>query len=130
MVFETLFRFEPTTYRRPNLAFVSYERWAKDAPPPHPVAWEVIPDLVVEVLYETDQSWDVLAKIHQYFHAGVRAVWLLYPNLEVFHIFDSFTQIRVLTRDDILAGGDVISGFQVPLSSVFENWTDEVEEAD
>jgi Putative restriction endonuclease len=26
LVFETLFRIDPTTYRRPNLAFVSFER--------------------------------------------------------------------------------------------------------
>jgi hypothetical protein len=85
---------------------------------------------MIDVVYPTDEAWDVLAKIRQYFRVGVRSVWLLYPNLEVFHIFDSFTRIRVLTRDDILDGGEVIPGFQVPLSLVFEDWTDEVEEAD
>ena len=72
-----------------------------------------------EVLY-VGKAKSLRARVRQYFQAGAQAVWLIYPNLEVFHIYDSFTQIRVLTRDDILDGGDIIPGFQIPLSSLFE----------
>ncbi|HEY2156392.1 MAG TPA: hypothetical protein VGH33_12230, partial [Isosphaeraceae bacterium] len=54
-----------------------------------------------------------------YFRAGVRAVWLVYPTLEVIHVFDSFTRIRVLTRDHVLEAGDLIPGFRLPLEDLF-----------
>ncbi len=80
----------------------------------------MIPDLAVEVISENDKAWDVLEKVRAYLDAGTRAVWLIYPNLEVVHVFESFTQIRVLTRADVLDGGVVIHGFRLPLDLLFQ----------
>src|SRR5688572_12345926 len=43
--------------RRPGVAFVSYGRWPKGRPVPRTAAWQVIPDLAVEVISPTN-TWD------------------------------------------------------------------------
>jgi Uma2 family endonuclease len=118
-IIEVLFRIDARTQYRPDLAFVSHAKWPLSRRAPKKEPWEIVPDLAIEVISETDKCEDVLSKTRDYFRAGVRAVWLVYPNLEVIHIFDSFTQIRVLTRDQVLEGGDLIPGFRLPLVDLF-----------
>ncbi len=117
---EGLFRIDARNQKRPDVAFISHERWPRGRRPPDGDPWEVIPDLAIEVISKSDLAWDVLAKVRHYLDAGVRAVWLVYPKEEVIHIYESFANIRVLTRADELDGGDVIPGFRLPLASLFE----------
>ena len=119
-IIEALFRIDEDTQYRPDLAFISHERWPISRRSPNRRPWDVIPDLPVEVISKNDTAWEVLTKVRTYFEAGSRAVWLIYPNLEVIHVYSSFTQIRILTRADILDGGDVIPGFSLPLETLFQ----------
>src|SRR4051812_30066976 len=36
--------------RRPDVSFVSYKRWPRERPFPNTAAWDVVPDLAVEVV--------------------------------------------------------------------------------
>jgi Uma2 family endonuclease len=118
---EGLFLLEPNApnNRRPDVAFVSYERWPRETPVPDD-AWPVAADLAVEVISPTDRAEAALAKVKEYLDAGVRLVWVVYPALRVVHVFESFTTIRVVSGADILDGGTVVPGFQIPLSALFE----------
>ena len=107
--------------RRPDVAFVSYERWARNLPVPEDAAWEVVPDLAVEVVSPTDRAEEALEKVRDYFEAGVRAVWVVYLRLRVVHVLDAFTTIRVLTGADALDGGAILAGFRLPLATLFED---------
>ena len=42
--------------RRPDVAFVSYNRWPRQRRVPRTEAWEVVPNLVVEVVSPTDSE--------------------------------------------------------------------------
>lgn len=122
-VVETLFRLSlPDDYnRRPDVALVSYQRWPKDRPlPEDDNAWDVVPDLAVEVVSPTDRAEDLLEKVDEYFRAGVRLVWVLYPRRRLVHVYESLTQIRGLTRTDELDGGTVLPGFRLPLATLFQ----------
>jgi Uma2 family endonuclease len=125
---EMLFQIDRTTQFRPDVAFVSHEKWPIGRRSPRRQPWEIVPDVAIEVISETDRAQDVLSKTGRYFQAGVRAVWLIYPDLEVVHVYESFTRIRVLTRDDILDSSEIIPGFQLPLGSLFEGEEAEAEE--
>jgi Uma2 family endonuclease len=127
VVVEMLFLIDPEsdTERRPDVAFVSSARWPRRRRAPDDAAWDVIPDLAVEVVSRSDRAEDSLDKIREYFEAGVRVVWAIYPKLRVVHVFASFTAIRVLTRADELEGGELLPGFRLPLATLFE---DEAEE--
>jgi Uma2 family endonuclease len=119
-IVEVLFRFDARTQYAPDVAFVSHEKWPIQQRSPKKQPWNIIPDLTIEVISETDRAEDVLSKTRHYLQSGVRAVWLVFPSLEVIHIYETFSQIRVLTKDDILDGGNVIPGFQLPLATLFQ----------
>lgn len=75
-VLETLFDFTKTVgnKRRPDLAFDSYQRWPREKPVPRTEAWDVVPNLAVEVVSPTNTADQVLEKITEYFQAGVERV--------------------------------------------------------
>lgn len=105
--------------RKPDVAFVSYQRWPKDMPFPTTNAWDVLPELCVEVISPNDLADEIETKINEYFEAGVTLVWVVYPRHERFYIYDSPAQVRRLTRSDTLDGGVVLPGFQLPLTELF-----------
>lgn len=116
---EARFRVIGEKNRRPDLAFISASRWPLGRRAPNAVAWPVLPDLAVEVVSRTDEAWDVLAKVREYFDAGVRMVWLVYPNLELIHVYHAFDRIEVVARSQTLDGGAVVPGFRLPLVDLF-----------
>lgn len=105
--------------RKPDVAFVSYQKWAKDRPTPEVNAWAVVPDLIVEVISPSDKAFDVMEKVHEYFAGGVREVWQIYSNLGQVLIFTSPSSIRVLTRADDLTGDPIVPGFHVRVADLF-----------
>lgn len=107
--------------RRPDLAFVSYERWPKGRRVPSANAWPVVPDLVVEVVSRTNYADEVIEKVQEYLRAGVRLVWVVYTTIRQVYVFDSPTSIRIIPRDGTLSGGDVVPGFALPLTTLFED---------
>ena len=119
-IVEGRFQMIPERQRRPDLAFISFERWPKGRRAPNQAAWNVVPDLAVEVISKNEMAWDVMEKVREYFDAGVRAVWLVHPTVEVVHIYHSFYQIEVVTRDGTLDGGEVVPGFRLALADLFE----------
>ena len=109
-----------TRSRRPDVAFVSYDRWAQNRPlPQRGDAWPVVPDLAVEFVSPTERADDVVEKLNDYFDAGVRQVWVAYTRSRYVMVFDSLTQIRGLREADILDGGTILPGFQLTVGSIF-----------
>jgi Uma2 family endonuclease len=109
--------------RRPDVSFVSYQRWPKGKPVPATPAWEVVPDLAVEIVSASNEAYEVLEKLEDYFACGVRRVWVVYPPFLKVYDYASTTSVRILTRADLLSGGEVVPGFEVPLSQLFEDPT-------
>ncbi|CEF48429.1 unnamed protein product [uncultured bacterium] len=107
--------------RRPDVAFVSADKmragseWGLDAR-----AADVVPDLAVEVTSPTDCAEDQREKILEYFQAGVRAVWVVYPRLRIVDVYESPTRVQVLTEADTLRVDPVLPGFELALSRLFE----------
>jgi Uma2 family endonuclease len=121
---EALFRIplakDSSRKRRPDIAFVSAERWPLDRPTSlRDDAWDVVPDLAVEVVSPTDFAWDLLDKFSEYFQAGVRLVWVVYPGRRCIHAYEAWNRIRVVTESDSLDGGAVLPGFQLPWNRLF-----------
>jgi Uma2 family endonuclease len=121
VVIEVLFRINVSTnlQRRPDLAYVSYERWPRRKRPAPKDAWNVVPDLAVEVVSEHNSANEIQAKIQDYFRCGVRLVWVVYPMQAQVFVYDSPTRIAVAQRGDSLDGGEVLPGFRLPLDALF-----------
>ena len=106
--------------RRPDLAFVSHDRWARNRPVPRTAAWEVIPDLAIEIISPTNLACQVIVRVGEYFRCGVRSVWVVYPVAEQVYVYESATSVRILTRSDRLELPAILPGFQLPLESLLE----------
>lgn len=109
----------PILQRRPDLAFMSHERWPKDRAIPRLAAWPFAPDLAVEVVGPNDLAIDLMEKTNQYFQAGVRQVWLLYPRNRNATIYESTTSVTALDASGTLEGGKILPGFNLSLADLF-----------
>lgn len=118
---ETMFRLplDRDRNRRPDVAFVSYARWPRGRDAENDNAWEVAPDLAVEVVSPTDRADEVAEKLVEYFQAGVRLVWVVYPIFRLIYVYESLTEVRGLTATDVLDGGAVLPGFRTPVAALF-----------
>lgn len=120
---ETLFVIDPKSalQRRPDLAFISYARWPKSRPVPRKAAWDVVPDLAVEVVSPSNSADDVNDKVGEYLRAGVRSVWVLYPKTQWVYVFESLKRITIYEAGEELSGGDVLPDFRVRVAALFDD---------
>ena len=79
----------------------------------------MIPDLAVEVVSQRNTADEVAGKIDEYFHAGVRQVWVVYPVTSKVQVYESPTRVQILQLGDELQGDPLIPGFRLPLSVLF-----------
>jgi Uma2 family endonuclease len=107
--------------RRPDVSFVSFDRWPRGKPVPGTQAWEVVPDLAAEIVSPTNGANEVVGKVQDYFACGVRRVWVFYPLFALVYDYTSATAVRIVTRADRLSGGDVLPGLDLALTEVFED---------
>lgn len=122
VVCETIFILdsERDLRRRPDVAFVSKERWPLDQPIPETGDWRVVPDLAVEVISPNDEVESFFEKLKEYFRYQVRQVWIVLPRDKEVLVYDSPTAHRALTADQELDGGDIIPGFRLSLAEYFK----------
>jgi Uma2 family endonuclease len=108
---------DPDTVRAPDIAFISRERYVKVGRTPK--YWEGAPDLAVEVLSPSDTVKRVEGKVVNWLEGGARMVWIVSPKLHTVTVYLSLTEISVLTEKNILDGGEVIRGFEIPVAEIF-----------
>ncbi len=123
VVVETLFWLDRAgkLKRRPDLAFVSAKKWPIRRRAPKTEAWDLIPDLVIEVVSETNSAQEVIQKVVDYLSAGTRLVWVVYPDVKQVHVYTDLTSARILTEPAELDGGDIVPGFRLSLTELFED---------
>ena len=79
----------------------------------------IVPDLVSEVVSPGDNARDLNNKVHEYLDAGVRLVWVVYPDTRTVEVFGAGGHRATLGPDDTLTGGDVVPGFPVKVAELF-----------
>lgn len=116
---QTTYRFvgdKPT--RLPDLSFVSRER----LPQRIDQNADFSPDLIAEVLSKGDDVSEIDKKILQYQRSGVRLIWVIHPVIQavdVYRLQDGLKLKRLLIEDE-LDGEDVVKGFRLKVSRLFE----------
>jgi Uma2 family endonuclease len=112
---ELLFKLALGTARQPDVSFVTTERRA-GANPDEQASF--VPNLAIEVLFESESITEAEAKVHQYLDAGVSEVWQVFPDQRLVHVRTP-GQIRELTERDNLST-PVLPGFETSVSRMFE----------
>ena len=100
----------------PDIAFLSTEHIPADLSK----AFQIPPDLAVEVVSPTDILLRVEDKAFAYLEAGTQLVWVLKPRSKTLTVYRSETDITLLTRNDTLTGEEVIKGFSCQVATLFE----------
>jgi Uma2 family endonuclease len=108
----------PGLVRIPDLSFVSWERIGADEWPSEPVPG-LVPDLAIEVLSRSNRRDEMERKLRDYFDAGVREVWLVYPETQVIDIYLAPDKKRRIPKDGTLTGSVVFPGFSLSVSKLF-----------
>lgn len=104
--------------RMPDVSFVSA---ARIPPEGDPVGiWTIAPDLAVEVVSPNDLHEEVVEKIHEYFAAGVRQVWLLSPQFKTVTIYTTPTRSTTLTEDEEVTCEELLPGFRCSVRTLFQ----------
>ena len=113
-------REDAKTVRAPDASFMSYARVPKGEKITGYAT--IAPDLVVEVISPNDRTGDIDDKTQEWLDFGVRMVWNVYPARKQVHVYTpEVDKPDILFADDVLNGGDVLPGFSVKISELFEN---------
>jgi len=108
---------EPDTLRAPDLHFVSKARLAKEGITQKFADYP--PDLAVEVLSPEDTASEIQKKVEEYLAGGVPLVWVVDPANQKVTVYRSLQDIKILSADQELDGGEVISGFRTKIANIF-----------
>lgn len=104
-------------YRQPDISFVSQTKVPKRFRS-YP---DIAPDLAIEIESPTDYGYNIQAKVAEYQEAGVKLVWVIHPYarlIDVYRLNTGRVQ-QIYSANEVLSGEDVIPGFTLPVSAVF-----------
>jgi Uma2 family endonuclease len=110
---------DPDTVRAPDVAFVSQARL--DEVGPVQGYWPGAPDLAVEVVSPNDLYTEVNDKVAEWLAAGSGMVVVINPRRQQVFVHLSPTEVKVLEVEDTLYGGEVVPGWQLSVSELFES---------
>jgi len=116
---ETGFRIghDPDTVLAPDVSFIRKERIAVTGIPQE--FYPEAPALVVEVVSPGDTAEEIDDKMRRWIAAGVEIGWVVYPRGRTVTVYHGLDNIRVLTENDTLDGGTVVSGFTCRVGDLF-----------
>lgn len=105
--------------RIPDVAFIAWNRLPGRRVPTEPIPG-LAPDLVVEVLSESNTEAEMSRKRREYFAAGVRLAWFVDPVARTVTVYTAVDQSTLLHAAHTLDGGAVLPGFALPLQELFD----------
>jgi Uma2 family endonuclease len=111
-------RILPQLVRLPDVCFISWQRLPTRELPAEAVP-DLVPDLAVEVLSESNTRREMERKRREYFQGGARLVWELDPRKQTARVYTNVDQFKEIGPDGSLEGGDVLPGFVLPLQQLF-----------
>jgi Uma2 family endonuclease len=103
----------------PDLCFIASGRPPKDASGEGVDDIDFAPDLIVEVISPGQTVKDLSARLHRCLADGVRLAWLIQRTKRRVYVFRTGEPVAVLGPGDVLDGGDVLPGFELPIDELF-----------
>jgi Uma2 family endonuclease len=115
---DSTMRLMPGLVRIPDVSFVSWAKLPNRERPRKPIP-DLVPDLAIEVLSESNTPGEMRRKLKEYFLAGVPLVWFVDPDRRTVEVFTAPDTSTVFTEEQTLDGGDVLPGLRLPVRDVF-----------
>lgn len=105
--------------RAPDISFVSAARLKELGEIPKGL-FPFAPDFAIEVLSPSDRKVHLERKLADYFESGTKMVWFVKPKTRSVSVYRDALNPRILRGDDVLSGEDVVPGFELRVSELFE----------
>jgi Uma2 family endonuclease len=108
---------DPLTIRRPDVSFLTHDR-LRSAPPDE--CFEGSPELAVEIISPRDKAAALERKTRQYFKAGAKLVWQIYPETRTVQVHRADGSAAVLDQQGALTAPELFGDWSTPVSALFE----------
>jgi Uma2 family endonuclease len=116
----TAFTMKNGNKRSPDISFISKDKLLGLEELPDGFL-DGAPDLAIEVLSPNNTIAEIDQKIVEYFENGSRLVWVINLKQHYVLVYRSAQEPdRLLKQSDVLDGEDVIAGFTMPLTELFQ----------
>ncbi len=104
-----------TQWRKPNMAYFTQAqiRMAVDKT-------NAIPEFVIEVISTFDPINVVTTKVIDYFKAGVKVLWHIFPEQKMVYVFHSPKHIAVFEAEELCSAAPVLPTFVLSVDDIFK----------
>jgi Uma2 family endonuclease len=113
-----IFAEDPGRVRFADASFIRRGEFPEDRVPQGHC--RITPALVIEAVSPNDTAYEVEDKIAQWLGAGVRLVWVIYPETQRLQVHRVDGTVTKLQSEERLSGEDVIPGFQCQVAEIFQ----------
>lgn len=117
VVMEVRYR-TPQDKRNSRIPDVSYT--SGNAPIVERGSVQQMPDIAIEVKSPDDSLKDMRAKARYYLANGTKLVWLVEPQKRFVEVY-TLDEEQVFIEGETLDGGEILPGFGMPVSAIFED---------
>ncbi len=108
----------PDTVRAPYVVYISAETLPLEVKVRG--FYEVVPDLVVEIISPNDSPQYVAERVAMWLSHGVRLVWAVYPVSRTVAAHPPAGATLIYTENDELDGGDVLPEFRCSVRDILD----------
>lgn len=115
LVGEVGLRLPNGNFRVPDTAYFTADQHFAAANGKHPT-----PELTIEILSKSESAQHIADKITDYFAAGVKVVWYIYPKTETIYVYTSPKNIKVCEGDDVCSAAPGLPDFEFPARAIFK----------
>ncbi len=79
-----------------------------------------VTSFALEIISDHDKINKVYGKLEEYFKAGVRVVWMIFPEFEKVHVFTSPEDVKICKGKTLCSAEGVIPGFVISAGELFK----------
>ena len=101
-------------WRKPDVSFITSPQIEAATEENEP-----IPEFIIEVISKNDKINEVKNKVDEYFSAGVKILWHIFPELKKVEIYRSADKSETFSKNGICSAEPVIEGFKITVADVF-----------
>lgn len=116
----TCFRLPKGSDRSPDVSWILQSRWDALTPDEQEKFPPICPDFVLELMSPSDHLKVIQDKMQEYLDNGIRLGWLINRSTQRVEIYRPGQGVEVLQSPTTLSGENVLPGFVLNLSSIWE----------
>jgi Uma2 family endonuclease len=106
--------------RAPDVAWISREKLSHISKEAQKKFLPACPEFIIELRSETDKLKELKAKMEEWITNGTQLGWLIDPKKKQTHVYQPNTEVEIYDFDANVTGKNVLKGFTVNLTELFE----------